>query len=67
MKPIDRRNLTTRAMNEALSQMACAGVEPSEAVKSFAREVALQLRNYEGGAGAAERLYLLADEMAVTK
>lgn len=67
MKPVDQRNLTHRAMNEAMSQLACAGVEPAEAARHLAREAALQIRAYEGGEGAAERLYLLADEMAVIK
>lgn len=67
MTPTEHRSLTNRAMNEALSQLAVAGVEPPEAVRQMAREIAAQLRAYEGGAGAAERLYLLADEMAVTR
>lgn len=67
MKPVDKRNLTHRTVKEALSQLALAGMETPEAVRHLAREVAVQLRAYEGGEGAAERLYLLADEMAVTK
>lgn len=65
--PAERRALTNRAMTEALSQLAVAGVNPVDAARQIAREAALTLRHYQGSEAAAEVLFRLADELCVTR